>query len=141
MATMKKVRALSFMRNDKSESKIIFVFFQNSFFRFFKKLIVYTLNWVNKKYVPIITTIITGIITMTTATPLASMAVIYPAAKSKIAKTVNRIEAFGSVFGCGSALINTDNFLERRINVTKNEITRNNTINEPSVTIIAQSGK
>src|SRR5690625_2610097 len=100
MATMKKVRALSFMRNDKSESKIIFVFFQNRFFCFFKKLIVYTLNCVNKKYVPIMTTIITGIITTTTAAPLASMAVTYPAAKSKIAKTVNIIEAFGSVFGC-----------------------------------------
>src|SRR5699024_8922455 len=98
MATMKKVSALSFMRNDKSQSKIIFVFFENSFFRYFKNLIVYTLNWVNKRYVPIITTIITGIITMTTAPLLASMAVIYPAAKSKIAKTVNRIEAFGSVF-------------------------------------------
>src|SRR5690625_407130 len=141
MATMKKVRALSFMRNDKSESKIIFVFFQNSFFRFFKKLIVYTLNCVNKKYVPIMTTVITGIITTTTVTPSTSTAVIYPAAKSKTAKIVNNIEAFGSVFGCWFALISSDNFLERRMNVTKNEMTKNNTINEPSVTIIAHSGK
>src|SRR5699024_9937492 len=139
MATMKKVRALSFMRNDKSESKIIFVFFQNSFFRFFKKLILYTLNWVNKRYVPIITTIITGIITMTTAPPFTSMAVIYPAAKSKIAKTVNSLEAFCSVFDFLYNLNNSENFLERKKNVKKKEKNKKNTINEPSVTINGQS--
>src|SRR5699024_1076332 len=100
MATMKKVRALSFMRNDKSESKIIFVFFQNRFFCFFKKLIVYTLNCVNKKYYLIMTPIITGIITSSPAAPLASMDDTYPAAKSKTAIIVYRIEAFGSAFGC-----------------------------------------
>src|SRR5699024_3300204 len=130
----------SFIRKAKSDSKIIFVFFQNTLSRFFRKFIRYTLNCVNKKYVPIITTMITGIITTITAAPLATMTVTYPAPTNNMAYMVKMMDAFGSFLGCLSALINSANFLERRMNVTKNEMTKNSKINETSVTTIAHNG-
>src|SRR5699024_3910815 len=140
IATIKKVRALSFIRKAKSDSKIIFVFFQNTLLRLFRKFIRYTLNCVNKMYFPIITTMITGIITKITAAPISTMAVTYPATNNQMSKIVKMMYAISCFLVYLSSLINSTNLLDQRMNVTKNEMTKNSKINETSVTTIAHNG-
>ena len=138
---MKNVRALSFMRNERSEKSNIFVLHQKMFSRFLSLPIIKTLNCVNNKYVPMITTIITGIITIKTSNPFAYKAVKYPVPSNNTAMIVNKIDAFGSPFDCLSPLINSISFLLRKIKATKNEMNKNKRINETNVTTMASNGK
>src|SRR5699024_9192568 len=70
IATIKNARALSFIRWDKSENNSIFVFRQNKPCLLFNLRITYTLNCVNNKYVPTVTTMTTGTSATTTCAPL-----------------------------------------------------------------------
>lgn len=69
--TKKNERALSFMRNAKSDKTTILVFQKIFGFRF-KRSMTETLNWSNKNFVPKITKKITGNITIKTNCPLAT---------------------------------------------------------------------
>src|SRR5690625_5404405 len=121
---MKKARALSFIRYDRSENNNIFVFFQNKRSLLLSFLTIKTFSCVNKKYVPTITRAATGNKAMTTAGPFTYKAIAYPLPNNRIANIVNQMEAFGSLFPILSPLIKVTNLFVLKTKVTKIEIGR-----------------